>query len=147
MLRVRRRVGGRTGDEGLSLAEVVVAAAVLTVGMLAALSATAVGFAGVEAAHRSSVALFLAEERIEQVRAVALAAPVRGRPWLTAQQFPTEPYGTIAGRPGYRRLTEVALEPDGLPDTCRVSVSVFYRPGGGAGPETFERLSTLMTRP
>lgn len=139
----------RTADEGLTLAEVLVAAAVLTVGVLAALSAMVVGFAGVDAAHRSSVALFLAEERLEQVRAHALETPAPGRPWLTAERFPPEPYGTIAGRPGYRRLTEVALEPNGLRDTCRVTVTVFYRIGSGAGSgaETLERLSTLLTRP
>lgn len=124
------------------------AVALLTVGMLAALSAMAVGFAGVDAAHRSSVALFLAEDRLEQVRAHALETPVAGRPWLAAMRFAPEPYGAIAGRPGYRRLTEIAVEPDGLRDTCRVSVTVFYRTSHpGSGAETFERLSTLLTRP
>jgi len=47
-----------------------------------------------------------------------------------------------------RRLTEIAVEPDGLRDTCRVSVTVFYRTSHpGSGAETFERLSTLLTRP
>ena len=45
----------------MSLVEVLVAAAVVSVGVLAALSAMAIGFDGIEAAHRSSVALFLAD--------------------------------------------------------------------------------------
>ena len=137
-------------EGGITLAEVLVAAAVLTVGTLAALSALAVGFNGVDAAHRSTVALFLAEERLEQVRAFALGAPpAQGWLRLTAERFPAEAYGTIAGHPGYRRVTEVAIEPDNLRDVRRVSVTVFYRLGAGAGPglETFERLSTLMALP
>ena len=137
-------------ERGITLVEVLVAAAVLTVGILAALSAMAIGFSGVEAAHRSSVALFLAEERLEQVRGFALGPPpAQGPSRLATEPFPAEPYGTIAGYPGYRRLTEVTVEPEGLRDTHRVAVTVFYRTGGGvgAGTETFEKLSTLMARP
>lgn len=143
-------MGRHATDGGITLAEVLVAAAILTVGMLAAMSAMAVGFAGVAAAHRSSVALFLAEDRLEQVRAFALGAPpAQGLPRLTPEQFPAEPYGALAGRPDYRRVTEVAVEPDGLRDVWRVSVTVFYRIGGGtgSGTETFERVSTLMALP
>ena len=60
-----RGMGMRKAARGMSLVEVLVAAAVVSVGVLAALSAMAIGFDGIEAAHRSSVALFLAEERIE----------------------------------------------------------------------------------
>lgn len=133
-------------NAGITLVEVLVAAALVTVGMLAALSAMIVGFRGVEAAHRSSVALFLAEERLEEVRAVAQESrPALGPSRLAPEAFPEEPYGAIAGRPGYRRSTEVAIDPDDRRNTRRVSVTVFYRVG--AGPETFERLSTLVTLP
>ena len=133
-------------EHGITLVEVLVAAAVLTVGMLAALSAMAVGFDGVEAAHRSSVALFLAEERLERVRGVVLGDPSgQGLSRLTPERFPAEPYGTIVSHPNYRRQTEVAIEPEGLRDIHLVRVTVFYRTVGGA--ETFERLTTVMALP
>ena len=136
----------REPTRGMSLVEVLVAAAILSVGVLAALSAMAVGFDGVEAAHRSSVALFLAEERLEEVRAFALGLPPEhGLSRLTSDRFPAEGYRTIPGRPGYRRVTEVTVAPEGLRGTRLVSVTVFYRTG--SGPETFERLSALLASP
>lgn len=136
----------RKAARGMSLVEVLVAAAIVSVGVLAALSAMAIGFDGIEAAHRSSVALFLAEERIEEVRAFALGLPPeQGLSRLTPDRFPAEGYRAIPGRPGYRRVTEVTVAPDGVRDTRLVTVTVFYRTG--ASPETFERLSTLLGSP
>ena len=133
------------------LVEVLVSATLLTVAMLAALSTLTAGFGAIDAARRSSEAMFLADERLEQVRGLLLGTrPIESVAQLATERFPGEPYGAIPGHRDYRRLTEVEVAPAGPSGMGRVTVTVFYRrPGVGAAPgmETFERLTALVALP
>jgi prepilin-type N-terminal cleavage/methylation domain-containing protein len=136
----------RNGQAGFTLMEVVVAAAVLSLSIVAVLSATTLGFGSVNAGRQSSTALFLAEARMEQVRAfVVSTTPGQGLANLTAAAFPDEAYSTIAGYPQYRRTVTIN-NATGIANTAFVQVRVFYRASGpaGLGPETSVMATTLL---
>lgn len=134
------RAAGR-GREGFTLIEVLLAAAVIAIAMVAVGGGLSYGLAGIEAGKQQTTATFLAEQRLEQVRAATY-------PNVTAANFPAEGYGTIANAPTYRRAVTITDNPAGVANTKRVEVSVFYRPVMAFGVLTAERevrLSTLVT--
>jgi len=127
--------------EGFTLIEVLLAAAVIAVAMVAVGGGLSYGLAGIEAGKQQTTATFLAEQRLEQIRAATY-------PNVTAANFPAEGYGTIASAPTYRRVVSVVDSPGGVANTKRVEVSVFYRPVmafGVLAGEREVRLSTLIT--
>lgn len=148
MTRRRARGGvGRSAEAGFTLTEALAAMALLAVALVAVLASTSAGVTGVDEARRSTSALFLAEQRMEQVKAFALStAPGQGWANLRAARFPDEAYGTIAGYPDYRRRVVVVDNPGGAPFTKQVEVYVYYRPvkADRLGPETGVVLSTLL---
>ena len=93
-----------SGERGFTLAEVLVVVFILTIG----LSAVAAGMAGaaraVAAARAETTAVLLAEARLEELRAAALANWSGG---VTANGTSSE---LVAG--GYRRLTTVTDDAD-----------------------------------
>jgi type II secretory pathway pseudopilin PulG len=137
-------------QRGFTLAEALVALGVLVVGLVALLGAMGYGTASVETARRSTTALFLAEQRLEEIKAFALSKdPTQGWANLGSASFPAEGYGAIAGYPDYRRVVTVTANPGGSqPNTKQVEVRVFYRqaPGEGSATETSVTLSTLLVR-
>jgi Tfp pilus assembly protein PilV len=136
-------------QQGFTLPETVVAVGFLAVGLVGLLAAMGHGTTSVDSARRGTTALFLAEQKMEEVKAVALAD------WsnLTAARFPTEGYNTIGYNPNtidkypdYRRTVTVTNNPTGLlPNTKQIEVRVFYRPVGG-GAETSVAASTLVVQ-
>ena len=135
-------------ERGFTLAETLAAVGVLGIGLVALLSSMSWGFATVDTSRRSTTALFLAEQRMEQVRAFAVSTAA-GQGWalLTPAAFPAEGYGGIAGYPDYRRTVTVTTNPGGgAPNTKLVEVRVFYRPvtSAGLGPESSVVVSTLL---
>lgn len=127
-------------ERGFTLVELLVAMAVLGVGLVAVASGFSYGLAGVEAGKQQTTATFLAEHRLEQVKGTAFAS-------ITAATFPAEDYGAITGAPSYRRTVSVTDTPGGVANTKLIEVAVFYRPVTGWGVLTAERqvrLSTLM---
>lgn len=136
-----------SGEAGLTLVEVVVALGILAVGVAALLSTFPLALSGVEAGHQSSTALFLAVQRLEEVKAFALSPePARGFANLIAATFPDEAYATIAGYAAYRRRVSIVDAP-AVAGTKMVQVTVSYRPMtdvGRAAGESAVSVSTLI---
>jgi hypothetical protein len=114
------------------------------------------GLQNVETGRQQSTAIFLAQQRIDQVRAAALIATEPPLGLVTAGAFPAEP--TFADFPGFRRtvtLTTYLGPAGGLPtglSGIRVDVDVFYIQNNqatarvaGTNPERSVRLSSLLT--
>ena len=134
-------------EAGLTLAEVVMALGLLSVGLTALLGTFPLAFSTIQSGRQSSTAVFLALQRLEEVKAFALSPdPAQGFTNLTSPNFPDEPYTAIAGHPHYRRQVAI-LDSAAVPaNTKVVQVTVFYRPATGVGPvhETAVSVSTLI---
>lgn len=142
-----RRASGN--QRGITLAEVLVAAALLTIGMVAVLSGMTIGLGGVERSGRVTTALFLAEQRLEQVRSFAVSSAAgQGFANLNAAAFPAEAYNTIAGSPAFRRVVTITPNAGGNANLSAVRVQVFYRsPTAASGAvETSTLVDTVVTR-
>lgn len=140
---VRGRLGPRD-ERGFTLVEMLAAVALLVIAMIGLLTSMSAGVTDVDAARRSTAALFLAEQRMEEIKAFAMSKDA-SRGWInvTTAQFGNEAYGTIAGYPDYRRTVTVT---DVAADTKQVVVQVFYRPvtTTGLNQETSVVVSTLL---
>lgn len=136
------RLRSHPAEAGFTLAEILVACAIISVGLVAVAMGFGVGVDGVEAGRQQSTALFLAEQRIEQAK--DLAARSANLADLTTANLPaSEAYGTIAGAPPrYRRTTTITMDPGGVTG-ARVDVTVFYQPVTGRGVLTTERSVSL----
>ena len=132
----------RPGEAGFTLSEILVACAIISVGLVAVATGFGFGVDGVEAGRQQSTAVFLAEQRIEQAKTLAMRAT--GLVQLTVANLPaTEAYGTITGAPpSYRRTTAIVANPGAVPG-ARVDVVVFYRPVTGRGVLSTERSVSL----
>jgi prepilin-type N-terminal cleavage/methylation domain-containing protein len=141
-MHVMNRSTLRPAQAGFTLAEILVACAIISVGLVAVAMGFGMGVDGVEAGRQQSTAVFLAEQRIEQARDLAARTPNLAA--LTTANLPaSEAYGTITGAPsGYRRTTTITDNPGGATGK-RVDVSVFYRPVTGRGVLTIERSVAL----
>jgi prepilin-type N-terminal cleavage/methylation domain-containing protein len=106
-------------DAGFGLAEVLAAMAVVAVGLLAALTAVQLALAGIEAGRGETLATFLVEQKLEELKAIALVdwTHVALAP-ATTTEF-CHPTGTGcrgSSAPGlYRRATVVT---NGSESTC-----------------------------
>jgi prepilin-type N-terminal cleavage/methylation domain-containing protein len=131
----------RSGQAGFTLAEILVAVTVISVGLVAVSAGFGFGVDGVEAGRQQSAAVFLAEQQIEQAKDLAARLPNLAA--LTTANLPaTEAYGTITGASKYRRTTAILNNPGGITG-ARVDVSVFYKPVTGRGVLTTERTVSL----
>ena len=145
--RLSRTLRATAADQhGVTLAEVLVATALLAIGMVAVLSAMSIGLGGVESSRRVSTALFLAEQRLEQVRAFAVSNSAgQGFGNLATAAFPAEGYDTIAGYGDYRRVVTVTPNAGGNPNLRTVTVQVFYRAATAVGTgETSTAVDTVV---
>lgn len=124
---------------GLTLAEVLVALSILTVGLMAMAVGLQQATGFVETGRQQTMAVFLAQQRLEQVKASVL--------WdfdgVAATTFPAE--NPIRGYPAYRRTVEISPRPAGLADAVRVQVTVTYHPTTTASTAPSERTVTLTT--
>jgi prepilin-type N-terminal cleavage/methylation domain-containing protein len=137
-----RRLKIRSGEAGFTLAEIMVACAIISVGLVAVSTGFGFGVDGVEAGRQQSTAVFLAEQRIEQAKELAARKPNLAD--LNTTNLPaTEAYGAITGAPStYRRDTTITLNPGGTAG-ARVDVSVAYKPVTGRGVLSTERVVSL----
>ena len=137
---VTRTLNGRAG---FTLIEVLLTIAFLSVGIVAVLSSISVGASGIERGRRSTIALFLAEQRMEQIKAFAFSKdPTQGWANVVSANFPVEAYGAIAAYPDYRRTVTITTNPGGAANTKQVEVWVFYRP---ISPTTNGNESSITT--
>jgi type II secretory pathway pseudopilin PulG len=123
---VTRIVKGRAG---FTLIEVLIAIVFVSVAIVAVLSSLSVGVSGIDRGRRTTTALFLSEQRMEEVKSFAVSKnPLQGWTNVVAATFPAEGYGAIAGYPDYRRTVTITNNPGGAANTKQVEVWVFYRP-------------------
>jgi hypothetical protein len=137
----------RSDEAGVTLAEVLISASLLLVGMVAVLSAMTLGLGGVDSGRRTSAAVFLAEQRMEEIRSVAVSpAPGQGFAAVTPAAFPADNYNTMPGYGEFRRLVAITDAPGGVANIKRVHVQVFYRPisDGRFGSETSVAVETVL---
>jgi len=143
-------IAKRMGNErGASLVEVLVSASLLVITVAAVFSSLAYGVNGVESSRESSTAVFLAEQRLEQVRSFAVStASTQGFANLATSSFPAEAYGSLSGYANYRRTVSVTASAGGNADLKLVQVTVAYKPSStqGFGAETSTTLTTLVSR-
>ena len=116
----------RREESGFTLVEILVAMAILMIGLVAVMQWFPLGTAGVETGRRQSTGVFLAEQRIEQIKAWSLpggpgfATIVNGGACCANDAF-----GAIPGYPEYQRT--VTISPGPTPTTQLVRVQVQYR--------------------
>jgi prepilin-type N-terminal cleavage/methylation domain-containing protein len=138
----------RRSTSGFTLVEILIAAAVIGLGLVGVAAGFLHAVGGLEAGRQQTTAAFLAEQRIEQLKAGALNNFLN----VTTAAYPSEAYGSISNNgnpmPSYRRTVSIVEAPGGLADTKLVEVTVFYRPVVGFGVLAAERqvrLSALLT--
>jgi prepilin-type N-terminal cleavage/methylation domain-containing protein len=144
------------GAAGFTLAEVMIAVAVLTIGLLA----IGVGFqqatSGVATGRGETTAVFLAEQRIEQLKAQALinfsAAALAAGTTTDYCAGGTACQGSPVSGPSYTRtttITDMATGVAGCPATplsCKeVQVRVTYRPVTSSGDLSMQRTVDVFT--
>jgi prepilin-type N-terminal cleavage/methylation domain-containing protein len=117
------------GRAGFTLIEVLIAIVFVSVGIVAVLSSLSVGVSGIDRGRRTTTALFLSEQRMEEIKSFAISQnPLQGWTNVVPATFPAEGYGAIAGYPAYRRTVTITNNPGGAANTKQVEVWVFYRP-------------------
>jgi len=132
------------GDAGFTLVEVLAAAAVVAIALVAMMAAVHHGLSGIDTGRGESTALFLVEDKLEELRGVALAD------WANAALAPgtTVEYCQLSGDCAptptptpFRRTTTVhAGSETACSAYCKiVSVTVAYRPVTALGQFDQER--------
>ena len=142
MKTIFRRIERSPRQAGFTLAEVLAACFIIGVGLVAAAAGFVTGVQGVEAGRQQTTASFLAEQRMEQIKATAMANFAN----VTNANFPNEAYGSIPNATGFRRTVNIVDNPAGLANTKRVDISVFWNQVGGYGQgERRVDLSIILT--
>lgn len=138
----------RRGEAGFTLVEILIAVSVISLGLVGVAAGFLYAVGGLEAGRQQTTAVFLAEQRIEQLKAQAMNNFLN----VTTANYPNEAYGAISNngntQPNYRRTVTIVDAPGGLADTKLVEVTVFYRPLVGFGVLAAERevrLAALLT--
>ncbi|OGK95842.1 MAG: hypothetical protein A3D33_03650 [Candidatus Rokubacteria bacterium RIFCSPHIGHO2_02_FULL_73_26] len=130
-----------TRQTGFTLAEVLVATLVLSIALVAVATGFQLGASGIEVGKGETAAAFLAEQRLEELKALALADWTNAA--LAAGTTP-EGYGAITGAPTFRRTVSITDSPGGTTSAKLLQVSVFYRPVTGRGMLDQEREVTAV---
>jgi type II secretory pathway pseudopilin PulG len=136
---------------GFTVAELLAAVFVISVGLVAVGAGFATAIQGTETGRQQTTATFLAEQRLEQIRAAALGNSLvacMGFTNITTACFPAQAFGSIASAPGYRSTVTITdYVVNGSIARKRVDVEVFYQPivaWGVLAAERSVRLSTLV---
>ena len=145
VIRISRSQGGFT------LAELLAAVFVISLGLVAVGAGFATAIQGVETGRQQTTATFLAEQRLEQVRAASLGNSLvacMGFANITTACFPAQAYASITNAPTYRSTVTITdYVVNGNIARKRVDVEVYYRPvvaWGALAAERSVRLSTLI---
>jgi type II secretory pathway pseudopilin PulG len=159
-----RHLASLRNEHGLTLAEILIATAVLALGLAALMSVVPVASYGVQDGNQTSTATFLAQQRLEQVRNATWDAAtdcVGLSPSATSPPAPS-PAGTCgttivtyadeATVPGFTqyartvRISDCGVSPCGgttSPAMRLVTVTVTYRPISAAGGSSSDTTVTL----
>lgn len=130
-------------QQGMTLVEVLVAVVIITVGLTAIATGMQLATSSINQGQQETTAAFLAEQRLEDIKAFALSTnAAQGFANVTGQNFPAEGYATIAGSGGYRRTTTIT-DPNATMKV--VVVNVFYVPVGVSPSANTERQVSLST--
>ena len=131
-------------EGGFTLAEVLVATFILAIGLAAVATGFQYATSGIETGKGETTAAFLTEQRLEQLKALALTDWTNEA--LTAGTT-TEAYGSIANASPYRRVTTITDNPGGTcTANCKlIQVTVFYKPITGRGRLDQERQVDIIT--
>ncbi len=158
------RLGRLFNERGITVAEVLIASAILGVGLVALMGVVPVATYAVQDGNQTSTATLLAQQRLEQVRnagwtgagdcvglsagASAPAPSPAGSCGATAVTFPDE--AAVAGFPQYARTVRItacnAANPCGLIDNPAIRLvraTVSYRPISAAGGSSANTSVTL----
>jgi type II secretory pathway pseudopilin PulG len=165
-----------SNERGITVAEVLLAAAILGLGIAALMSVVPVASYGVQDGNQTSTATFLAQQMLEQVRNAAwtatrdcvglsdsaTSAPAPSPPGTcgpTLVTFPDEPLNTLQGFGQYARSVRIQDCGDAANAAAcgnvtssalrLVMVTVSYRPisaAGGSNTNTSVRLEWLVAR-
>lgn len=130
----------------MTLVEILIAVFIITVGLIAVAAGIHLATGGITQGQQETTAAFLAEQRIEDIKAFALSTtdPTRGFGNVTAGNFPAEGYGGIAQSTGYRRTTTITSP---TATTKLVTVEVFYvAVGTTTNAERQVTFSTVLAR-
>jgi prepilin-type N-terminal cleavage/methylation domain-containing protein len=137
-----RHVGGR---DGFTLVETLVAMAIIAVGLIGVAASFQHGLSGIETGRGESVAIFLVEDKLEELRALALVdwTHLALQPGTSTEYCQPASAGcsTTPTPSAFRRTTTVTAGSGG---TCTaqckiVSVAVVYRPITAMGQLDQER--------
>lgn len=133
-----------TNERGMTLVEVLVAVTIITVGLTAIATGMQLATSAINTGQQETTAAFLAEQRIEDIKAFALStAAGQGFASVTNASFPAEGYGTVpGGYTGYRRTTTIT---DPSATVKVVVVRVFYLPVGVNHASNNEREVAVST--
>jgi type II secretion system protein I len=127
------RVGATTGQSGFTLAELLAALSIVAIALVAMVGALQHGLSGIETGRGESLAVFLIEDKLEELRALALVDWGNSalEPGTTTEYCRASSACSSTPAPdGLRRSTTVTAG-NGTTCTARcklVTVSVFYRP-------------------
>lgn len=131
--------------DGFTLAEILAAMAIIAVGLVGVAAALQHGFSGIDTGRGETVAVFLVEHKLEELRALALVEwtnPALQPGTTTEYCQPSSAACSATSTPGsFRRTTTVTA---GIGGTCTVqckmvSVAVVYRPITAMGQLDQER--------
>lgn len=117
-------------ERGVTLAEILVAAVIVTVGLIAIAGGFQYALSGVEVGKKQSTAVFLAEQKLEQIKNDAM------NNYAAMGPYTAEAYGSITGYPSHRRTVTVTAS---TASVKVVTVAVFYRLQGSYGVALDER--------
>jgi prepilin-type N-terminal cleavage/methylation domain-containing protein len=129
---------------GFTSIEVLVATLILSVGLAAVATGLQHASSGIETGRGETTAAFLAEQRLEQLKNLAL---VDWPSTALSAGTTTETYGAIPSASVYRRVTTITDSPGGTcTANCKlVRITVFYRPVTGQGQLDQERRLDVVT--
>jgi prepilin-type N-terminal cleavage/methylation domain-containing protein len=132
-----------TNERGMTIVEVLVAVAVITIGLTAIATGMQLATASVAMGQQETTAVFLAEQRLEDIKAFSLSAAAgQGFANVTGANFPAEAYSSIATYPGYRRTVTITNPSVTMK---RVTVDVFYMPVAVASTNSERQVSVSTT--
>ena len=130
-------------QRGMTLVEILIAVAIIVTGLVGVMTGMQLATSGVATGQQQTTATFLAEQRMEDLRAFALSAnAAQGWTNVTAANFADEAYGSLANYTTYRRTTTIT---NPTVTTKVVVVSVFWRPVAVSGTANAERSVTVRT--